>query len=148
MDLRASLLRSTPETLGLFAVQAAPAGETQRPGGTSAHAVNVLVGLSQGGRGNVVLGMSRKGALKIVGGMMGGMAVTELDDLGKSALAELGNMLVESGVRAVSTPEGLDISPPTVVLGDRVFLFISRVPSRVLNFRTEDGPFAVRFSLE
>jgi len=34
------------------------------------------------------------------------------------------------------------------VLGDRVFLFISRVPSRVLNFRTEDGPFAVRFSLE
>ena len=148
MDLRESLLRSTPETLGLFAVQAEPAGEMEQPGLTSAHQVNVLVGLSQGGRGNVVLGMSRKGALKIVGGMMGGMAVTELDDLGKSALAELGNMLVGSGVRAVSTPEGLDISPPTVVLGDRVFLLISRVPSRVLNFRTEDGPFAVRFSLE
>lgn len=148
MDLREALLQAVPETLGLFAARAELAGELEQPGLTSANQVNVLVGITQGGRGNVVLGMSRKGALRIVGGMMGGGPVAELDALGKSALAELGNMLVGSGVRSVSTPSGLDISPPTVVLGDRVFLLISRVPARVLNFRMDDGPFVVRFALE
>ena len=147
MDLREALMRAVPETLGLFGAVPEFSGEMLQSGLTSAHPVNVLVGITQGGRGNVVLGMSWKSALALVGGMMGGAALGVLDDLGKSALAELGNMLVGSGVRAVTTPPGLDIAPSTVVLGERVFLIVSWVPSRVLQFRTDGGPFVVRFAL-
>jgi len=147
MDLREALIRAVPETLGLFGSAATLIGETVQPGLTSAHPVNVLMGITQGGRGNVVLGMSRQSALKLVGGMVGAGEGATLDGVGKSALAELGNMLVGSAVHVVTTPPGLDTAPSTVVLGERIFLIVSRVPAQVLQFRTDGGPFVVRFAL-
>lgn len=55
-------------------------------------------------------------ALRIVSGMMGGMMLTELDDIGRSALAELGNMIC-GNVSTILYGHGfsIDISPPAMV---------------------------------
>src|SRR5690606_21203178 len=55
-------------------------------------------------------------ALRIVSGMMGGMMLTELDDIGRSALAELGNMIC-GNASTILYGHGfsIDISPPAMV---------------------------------
>ncbi len=52
-------------------------------------------------------------ALKLVSGMMGGFVVTELDEIGKSAIFELGNM-ISGNAGSILSGQGIeiDISPP------------------------------------
>jgi chemotaxis protein CheX len=80
--------------------------------------------------------------------MMGRMPVESLDAMAKSALGELGNLLAASAVLKLNNPVPIQISPPTVVLGERLFLMISRVPSRVLQFRFDQDQMTVRVSVE
>ncbi len=66
--------------------------------------------------GNVVFGLQKETALKLISAMMGGFEVNEIDDMGQSAISELSNMisgnastlLYNQGVR-------VDITPPRIV---------------------------------
>lgn len=148
MELRNTFEAAVNETLPMFGLTPVFAGEMEQPGLTSANPVNVLIGLTQGLRGNVLLGFSRPSAVRVVSSMMGGMPVDSLDAMAKSALGELGNLLSASAVLKLNSPVPIQISPPTVVLGERLFLMISRVPSRVLQFRFDQDQMTVRLSVE
>ncbi|WP_461205759.1 chemotaxis protein CheX [Clostridium sp. DL1XJH146] len=56
--------------------------------------VVVLIGLTGQIYGSVIISLSKDLACKIASIMMGGMEVTQLDEISKSAIAELGNMIM------------------------------------------------------
>ncbi len=76
----------------------------------------IQIGLNGQMNGDIVFGLSEEVAIKMISAMMGGYVISEIDDMGKSAISELGNMisgnastmLFNQGVR-------VDITPPKVL---------------------------------
>ncbi|MEX2460182.1 MAG: chemotaxis protein CheX [Paenibacillaceae bacterium] len=76
----------------------------------------IQIGITGQMQGDIVFGLHEEVALKLVSAMMGGFVLTEMDEMGHSAISELGNMisgnastmLYNQGVR-------VDITPPRVV---------------------------------
>jgi chemotaxis protein CheX len=67
-------------------------------------------------QGNVVFGFPKDVAMKIVSAMMGGYAVTEMDEMCQSAISELGNM-ISGNASTMLYNEGVhvDITPPNIL---------------------------------
>jgi chemotaxis protein CheX len=67
--------------------------------------------------GDIVYCFPKAVALKLVSDMMGGYIITELDEIGQSAIAELGNMISGNACTILSN-EGIiiDITPPKTML--------------------------------
>lgn len=68
-------------------------------------------------QGDVVFSFPNQVALRIVSAMMGGYPVSELDDMCRSAIAELGNM-ISGNASTMLYNEGIsvDITPPDIVI--------------------------------
>ncbi len=66
--------------------------------------------------GDVVFGFPEDVAIKLVSAMMGGYPVTEMDDMSKSAISELGNM-ISGNASTIMSNQGIqiDISPPKMM---------------------------------
>lgn len=111
------------------------------------HEVYTVVGITGNLRGQMYLGFSQQSAIGVVSSMMGGMQVLELDALGQSALAELGNMICGNAMTRFSA-EGLklDITPPSVVMGRDLRISSSNIEflSVILN---TDGPGKVELTV-
>lgn len=83
--------------------------------------VVVLIGLTGEIKGSVVISLSRTQACNIASAMMGGMPVPQLDELAKSAIAELCNMILGHTANIFSQNSmNIDITPPTVLTGDNM----------------------------
>jgi chemotaxis protein CheX len=114
------------------------------------HAPEVCVSLGIVGdkQGHVVYGISMETALNIAGRMMGGVEVKELDDLAKSAIAELGNMITgNASSRFEKMAINLDISPPTVMVGQKLVIGWPMHTALVVPIHTEAGELVVWVSL-
>jgi chemotaxis protein CheX len=109
--------------------------------------VNVLVGLSQDLRGNVAYSMT-EGTARGVASFMIGAALGEFDDMAKSAVAELANMLTSKA--AVSFERNgllVNISPPTLITGENLTL-LSHVRILSVEIITDAGLIEANISLE
>jgi len=85
--------------------------------------VVIFIGLTGKINGNVVLSLSKNLALNIASAMMGGMPVIELDEISKSAIAELANMILGNTASIFyKNGIGIDITPPTVLTGENINL--------------------------
>ncbi|MCE5287417.1 MAG: chemotaxis protein CheX [Pelosinus sp.] len=73
-------------------------------------------------KGIIMIGMDLESAKRFASKMMMGMEVTELDGLAQSAISEMGNMVCANACTQFSKIGlgGLDISPPTLMIGDGV----------------------------
>lgn len=88
----------------------------------------IRIGMTGQLEGNVIFGLHNEVALKIVSAMMGGFPVIEMDEMGKSAISELGNMisgnastlLFNQGVAIDITPPQLLDSSESLVVGRKV----------------------------
>nr|WP_237690807.1 chemotaxis protein CheX [Paenibacillus caui] len=76
----------------------------------------IQVGMTGEFSGNVVFGLKEQVALRIVSVMMGGFMLTELDEMGQSAISELGNM-ISGNASTILSNQGysVDITPPKVI---------------------------------
>jgi chemotaxis protein CheX len=83
--------------------------------------VAIIVGVTGKIRGHVTFSISTELACKIASCMMMGVPVNELDELSKSALAELGNMIM-GNTATIFYGKGMkiDITPPTILTGDNM----------------------------
>jgi chemotaxis protein CheX len=83
--------------------------------------VAIIVGVTGKIRGQVTFSISKELACKIASCMMMGMPVNELDEMSKSALAELGNMIM-GNTATIFYGKGMkiDITPPTILTGDNM----------------------------
>ncbi|RUS45927.1 chemotaxis protein CheX [Cohnella sp. AR92] len=94
------------------------------------HHVWIQIGLTGQMSGNIVFGLSESVALKIISAMMGGFAITEIDEMGKSAISELSNM-ISGNASTMLFNQGVkvDITPPRIFHSER---FDSLAASRAL----------------
>lgn len=111
--------------------------------------VVMLVGIVGGIKGNVAYALDIESAKKIVSKMMMGMPVEELDEMGKSALSELSNMLTASAVTIFSQRDiVVDISPPTLLEGENVSLKIGSGKVLCIQLFADDIPIDINISFD
>ncbi|SHJ04419.1 chemotaxis protein CheX [Geosporobacter subterraneus DSM 17957] len=83
--------------------------------------VAILIGVTGGLKGQVIINMGEETAKKIASGMMGGMPVDSFEEIAKSAISELGNMIMGNTATLLYN-EGItiDITPPTLLTGEKL----------------------------
>lgn len=85
----------------------------------------VIIGITGGFHGSVVMAFSKVICCKIASAMLGCSTITELDELGKSAIGELCNMILGYTATLFSQEKiVVDITPPTILIGDNLELSI------------------------
>lgn len=83
--------------------------------------VIIIVGLTGKMRGQVTFSMNVPTALNIASKMMMGMPVTELDEMAKSAISELTNMILgNTATLLYNKGIGIEITPPSFFMGDNM----------------------------
>lgn len=88
--------------------------------------VIIVVGIVGAIKGNVVYCIGTEDAKKIASTMMMGMPIEELDEMSKSALSELANMLTATAATCFSNMDiHIDISIPTLLFGEDVDIKMS-----------------------
>jgi chemotaxis protein CheX len=82
----------------------------------TADKIVVIIGITGDIRGHVFFSMDEKTALRISSAMMFGMEVSVLDEMAKSAIAELGNMIMGNvSTELFNDGTAIDITPPSVL---------------------------------
>lgn len=76
----------------------------------------IQIGMTGHMTGDVVFGLHETVALKLVSAMMGGFVLTEMDEMGQSAISELGNM-ISGNASTILFNKGVkvDITPPKLI---------------------------------
>lgn len=81
----------------------------------------IILGITGDIKGQAVFSLSEPMAKKIASGMMMGMPVEEIDEMAKSALSELGNMIMgNSATLLFNAGVQIDITPPSLVKGTAI----------------------------
>jgi len=84
-----------------------------------AESVVIIIGIAGEFKGQVFFSMDEETACNIASSMMMGMEVKSLDEMAKSAIAELGNMIMGNvSTEFYNTGVKIDITPPTVLVGN------------------------------
>lgn len=111
--------------------------------------VSVLVGVVGEVKGQVVYSLSEETGKKISSAMMMGMPVDAFDEMAKSAVSELANMITgNASTQLASLGLTIDISPPTLVTGTNIHIATSNSQTIVIPVETELGVFEINVSLE
>lgn len=79
----------------------------------------IQIGLTGQMQGDIMFGLHEGVALKLVSAMMGGYTITEIDEMSKSAISELGNM-ISGNASTILYNQGVrvDITPPVLFQSD------------------------------
>ena len=81
----------------------------------------IMLGITGEISGQVCVVMGAETAKDIASRMMMGMPIATLDDMAKSALSELGNMMMGNAATLLSNNSILiDITPPTLLVGSAI----------------------------
>ncbi|MEN6313563.1 MAG: chemotaxis protein CheX [Clostridiaceae bacterium] len=88
----------------------------------------ILVGLTGKMRGQAIFSMSRDFGMKIASCMMMGMQVTEFDEISKSAISELANMIMGNAATLLyNRGINIDITPPSLLMGENMQITSSKM---------------------
>lgn len=81
----------------------------------------IMIGVVGDMKGQVTFEITMDTAKKIISVMMGGVTVDEIDQMGQSAIGELGNMIMGNASTVFSKNNlNIDITPPTVLTGENI----------------------------
>jgi chemotaxis protein CheX len=84
--------------------------------------VSVILGVSGQLNGQIICSIDMQTAKNIVGVMMGGMTIDELDDMGWSAIQEFGNWIAGTAATELSKEDIIiDVTPPMINEGTSNF---------------------------
>ncbi|HOP74153.1 MAG TPA: chemotaxis protein CheX [Bacillota bacterium] len=110
--------------------------------------VNTIIGVTGDVRGQVLYSMNLDTAMKVAASMMMGMPVTEFDELCKSAVNELGNMITGNAASELSC-NGFNctITPPTLIMGKEVVISIKNIQVLVIPLLTDFGEIDINVAL-
>lgn len=88
----------------------------------------VFVGITGKMRGQTIFTMSKKVAFMIASAMMFGMPVDELNEISKSAISELTNMILgNTATLLYNKGIGIEITPPSLLLGENLQISPSKM---------------------
>lgn len=118
-------------------------------GPIASHGVGVVVGMTGKLEGLAIYTVDKQAALKVLSAMSG-ETVTELDELGLSGIAELGNVI--TGRAATSLAKSgwpFQISPPAIVNGNGPTRISTLAPRRlVVPLKGEFGTFEIHLAIQ
>lgn len=81
----------------------------------------IIIGVVGKVKGQICFEMSTETAKKIASTMMGGTAVLELDEISKSAISEMGNMIMGNASTIFANKEiNINITPPSLLAGEKI----------------------------
>lgn len=111
--------------------------------------ITIIVGVVGTLKGNVVYTIDIEDAKKIASTMMMGMPVNEIDDMAKSALSELSNMLTANAATCFSTIGILiDISTPIMLQGDNISIKMSSDQVLCVQLLADEIPMEINIAFE
>ncbi len=111
--------------------------------------VNIIIGIVGKMRGNVVYSINTESAKRIASTMMMGMPVEELDEMSKSALSELANMLTASAATNFYNLDlPIDISTPTLLQGENMSIKMSSNQVLCVELMADDNVIEVNIAFE
>ncbi len=149
MILNQPMVDSVTQNLSMFGFAPEFSGSSDIQGNEiSLGDVHVLFGLTDGLHGNIVLGFKLSTALTIVSFMMGGMQIDGLDEMSQSALGELGNMMVGTGITNANSPTLINFSTPTILVDGHIYVNSKETTTTKLHFLLNGEPFYVSITLE
>lgn len=111
--------------------------------------VLVVLGIMGDITGNVVYMIDSEDAKKIASTLLMGTPVDKLDDMAKSALSELTNMLTANAATAffyIGTI--INISTPTMLLGENLSVTMNSVPVLCIQLLADNIPIEINISFE
>ena len=86
--------------------------------------IAIIIGLTGDIKGQAVFSMNRETAIDIASGMMGGMSLSEFDDISKSAVSEMTNMIVgNASTLFYKNSLKVDITPPALLTGENLEVY-------------------------
>jgi len=143
-------LSAVENVLGQFGVQGIKKGAIKvKEIMTIDKEITAFVGIVGDLRGNVAYSFNSDTAMKLVSSMMGGMPVNQIDDMARSAVSELSNMFLGNAINAFGTSCGnLDITPPSVVMGEDIFFILGSTTTLMINIETDAGTIEINIGLE
>jgi chemotaxis protein CheX len=149
MDLTAAITQTVAEIAPVFGINPTLTGIEEAPDLTSTDDVNAIIGFSHALRGTMLLSMGKDTALQLISKMTGGFGIEVFDQVVKSGLGEILNMIAGLAFNKINDEsQYCNCSSPTVVSGNNVFIHVTRVRSTHLNFICEDGVFTISYCLE
>lgn len=100
----------------------------------------IIIGITGELRGQVIINMTSATACNIASKMMMGMPVDELNDMAKSAVSELANMIL-GNTATIFSKKGinLDITPPSLALGNNISISVADSKTICIPLELEDG---------
>ena len=111
--------------------------------------VVLTLGIVGDKKGNVVYFIDMDGAKKIASTMMMGMPVEELDDMSKSALSELSNMLTaNASINFSNDGINVDISVPTMMYGEEIEINLQKDNIVCIDFDVDGIVLSVNVALD
>lgn len=127
-----------PVTRGRLSMMKSPIGS---------NGVIVLIGLAGEIEGRVSYDMTKATALKVAE-VMNGMEFKEFDELARSTISELGNIVTGRAI-TVLNDRGFkfNITPPTLLIGDNLEVFDSNIEVLVIPLECKYGTISVNVAL-
>ncbi|NIZ18629.1 chemotaxis protein CheX [Entomospira culicis] len=110
--------------------------------------VATIVGLAGAVEGRILIDMDKDTSLKVVSAM-NFEEITELDDLSKSTLSELANMVTGHAVtRLHELGFRFDLTPPAVIIGDNLKIHDVGVEAIVVPMMTTMGKIEINVAIK
>jgi chemotaxis protein CheX len=111
--------------------------------------ITAVIGLVGAIRGNIAFSLPEDSAKKIISTMMGGAPVPEMDEIAKSAIGEVANMIMGSAATRLSQLGDVsDITPPSILFGRQILLVLSSLQTIEIVVTSQVGNITVNISLE
>jgi len=111
--------------------------------------VILVVGVTGQIKGQVIISMKMEVAKTVASKMMMGMPVDELNDMAKSAISELGNMIMGNTATLIANQGiSVDITPPTLMLGKDISLSFNASQTIELPLHSEIGDIIYDIALK
>ena len=109
----------------------------------------IVVGIVGELKGNVVYSLDMESAKKVASKMMMDMPVESFDEISKSALSELANMLTANAITIFSSMgTTVDISTPTLLEGKDISIKMSSKKVICIELFADDIPIEVNIAFE
>lgn len=112
--------------------------------------ISIIIGVTGDIKGQVIFSLNINSACAIASKMMMGMPVLEMDELAKSAISELTNMIL--GNTATLFYNGgitIDITPPSLLMGQNIQISTTKMQTICIPLQLGDGNnFEIDVSLQ
>ncbi|AGB40558.1 putative inhibitor of MCP methylation, CheC [Halobacteroides halobius DSM 5150] len=114
----------------------------------TAQGINASIGVTGSLEGFIYFSMEEDTALNIVT-KMSGMEINEFDDLSRSAIGELANIITGNSTTKLSDlGYQCDITPPSIAIGDNMEISPAKGESLIIPLHTKIGDIKINISLK